>query len=95
MKGSELYEIFIQPIMFKTISFHHRATYIIQIRQTVSHPRRAKAITPSFAPKRRNIDHRTGNIDGVKGSVDADGIMRTGIYFSTKTGFPLTTTNKV
>jgi hypothetical protein len=78
MDGPELYEIFIQPIMFKTISFHHRANYIIQMRQSACNSNRSKAITPSFAPKRRSIDHRTGNIDGVRGSVSSEGILRTG-----------------
>lgn len=78
MEERDIYEIYVQPIMFKTISFHHKAQYIIKFKFTENNPIRTVSILPSFSLKKRKIDHRTGNIDGIGGKIISNDVLETG-----------------
>jgi hypothetical protein len=94
MLNADLYEIFILPIIFKTISFHHRANYIIKIKAEGGAKECSGTIRPSFASKSKRVDDRTGNISGVTAAVNSDGSYATRNVKFIKKGSPFSTTNK-
>jgi hypothetical protein len=69
MDSGILYEIFILPITFKTVSFHHRSNYEIKMFPAERHPLKSLSIRPDFSVTRKEVDKKTGNIMGVGASV--------------------------
>ena len=79
MECRTTYEIFILPIIFKTISFHHRSLYTIQIHCSNAKVIRSSPVTPDFMPRHKIIDDRSGNIEGILGTINCYSKFETGI----------------
>lgn len=77
MKTQCLYEVFVLPITFKTVSFHHRSNYIIKFYPTNQRSVRSLAITPEFWVGGKFVDKQTGNIGGVGGQVSKESVLTT------------------
>lgn len=74
--SKSVYEIWVQPITFKTVSFHHRAHYAIKLYLSSEHRLiSAKTLFPVGRKKEIITDRRTGNISGIGGLVDEKGIF--------------------
>jgi hypothetical protein len=73
---SAVYEVFVLPITFKTVSFHHRAHYSLRIG-TRGHEQvlAAKVVSQFEAPPRMEVDSRSGNIAGIGASVSEDSVF--------------------
>jgi hypothetical protein len=66
----QVYEAFVLPITFKTVSFHHRADYSLRIFCKANQEiLAARALHQFKTPSRIEIDERSGNIVGIGGSV--------------------------
>lgn len=77
MYAGTIYEIFILPITFKSVSFHHRANYSIKIFQLETHEFKSTSVRPDCSISSKAIDPRTGNMIGVGAEVTKDGTLTT------------------
>jgi len=66
----QVYEAFILPITFKTVSFHHRAHYSLRIFSQGNQEILAAQVLQQFkTTSNMEIDERSGNIEGIGGSI--------------------------
>lgn len=80
MEGKCLYEVFVLPVTFKTVSFHHRSHYTIKFYPANLDAVRSMAITPDFAVTKKIVDKNTGNIIGVGANLGKDNVLITERY---------------
>ena len=74
--SKSVYEIWVQPITFKTVSFHHKAHYAIKVYLRSSHRLvSAQARFPVGRNREMITDKRSGNISGIGGFVDKKGVF--------------------